>query len=125
MQITKILKFSLLISVLQIAAGLFFTLTSPALNLSDKDTAIYNLSTAFVIELICFSRMIIGSKSIQFGNFVCIACLLVSSSSLVELLLVGAINVDTLTMNIASSFLSYFAAIILKLLLAQRITRTK
>lgn len=125
MQITKILKFSLLISVLQMAAGLFFTLTSPTLNLSDKDTAIYNLSTAFVIELICFSRMIIGSKSIQFGNFVCIACLLVSSSSLVELLLVGAINVDTLTMNIASSFLSYFAAIILKLLLAQRITRTK
>lgn len=125
MQITKILKFSLLISVLQMAAGLFFTLTSPALNLSDKDTAIYNLSSAFVIELICFSRMIIGSKSIEFGNFVCIACLLVSSSSLVELLLVGAINVDTLTMNIASSFLSYFAAIILKLLLAQRITRTK
>lgn len=125
MQITKILKFSLLISVLQMAAGLFFTLTSPTLNLSDKDTAIYNLSTAFVIELICFSRMIIGSKSIQFGNFVCIACLLVSSSSLVELLLVGAINVDTLKMNIASSFLSYFAAINLKLLLAQRITRTK
>lgn len=116
MQVGKILTFSLLISVLQITAGFFITLISPTVNFSDKDTAIYHLSSAFVIELICFSRMIISSRSIQFGNFVSIVCLISCSSSLVELLLVGTINVVLLKMNIASSFLSYFVAIILKLL---------
>lgn len=116
MQVGKILTFSLLITVLQIAAGFFITLISPTVNFSDKDTAIYQFSSAFVIELMCFSRMIIGSKSIQLGNFVSIVCLISCLSTLAELLLVGAINVDLLKMNIASLFLSYFVAIILKLL---------
>ena len=116
MQVGKTLTFSILIAVLQIATGVFITLISPTVNFSDKDTAIYHLSTAFIIELICFSRMIIGSKSIQFDNFVSIVCLISCLSTLAELLLVGAINVDLLKMNIASLFLSYFVAIILKLL---------
>lgn len=119
MQLASILKFSLLISMLQLLVGFSFALLSSHLESLEINVTLCILGVTFVVELFCFTLMIKNSSGLQLINGIFVVCIVVFSPILIELLLLNKINLNNLQANVASLLLAYLVAIFLKILLPQ------